>query len=104
MNLDGKYIEIDRNKIKETVHLLYNIGYYEIDPLNPQIRKANEVISNVERHYKEYDDILYLHTFNNIILISSMQPRENDFFDINKLLRESKLKRILNMKSKGLMK
>jgi len=86
--LDDKYIVIEKNKLKSSFDYLYSIGYtFQYTSLNEQLKT-----------FYKYEKI-YITTFfdkylvwNNII-DSTISSRKE--LDINRLLRESKLKRIL---------
>jgi len=94
MNLTGKYIEIDKNNAKYIITLLYSKNFSWtlsgnlVDTLNSYHSFIN--INNK----KSYINFISSNTF--IFLL--YKPLGCNYFDINKLLREYKLKRILKTK------
>jgi len=93
MNLHGKYIEIDRNNIEYVITLLYSIGYeWTIGKclnhtLDGYKNFTNETGKSYIRIHINDDQFIFLHHI----------PDDNiyTYFNINILLREYKLKRIL---------
>ena len=91
MNLDGKYIKLDSNNVESVIKLLYDNGhcwlYGVVTDLESTIKMA---IRNIkERNYT------YLIFVGETFFFQSIIEDNIEFFDINKYLREYKLKRIL---------
>jgi len=90
MNLNGKYIEINKNNAEYIIKFLYSnghewtIGTNLIDTLN---------------NYKEFIDVnkvSYIRIdYNQFIFLNYKPDDRYTYFNINKLIREKKLKRIL---------
>ena len=87
MNLDGKYIEINRNNCKTVVKILEDFGYVADDIL---LRYS---IGDYDKMFIEpYKNSLYM--WHSEIYIFNSEK-----MNINILFREHKLKRILKTKS-----
>ena len=88
MLLDGKYIVIEKNKLKQTIGYLYSIGY------SFEYRKLDEILKDLSQYKK-----VYITTFFDKYLVWSKDLNNVIFcreeININILIRESKLKRIL---------
>jgi len=90
MLLDGKYIMVEKDKIGKTLEFLYSIGY---DWLHKNGDYIYENLKDKEKIYifSDEDD-------NSVIFWDSDTNRHisiKKYIDINKVLRENKLKRIL---------
>jgi len=92
MNLEGKYTIIDLNNINTVIAFLYREGYNWANNdinLNDTIRELKEII-------EKSNEIIYIKLRSNKKFWFTIDiPQKLTYFDINKLLREYKLKRIL---------
>jgi len=90
MNLAGKYIIANENNAKDIILLLYRKGYsficgYELTFALDQYKL-----------YFNYKTELYIIFFNSLhFTFNSYKEDGYTYFDVNILLRENKLKRIL---------
>jgi len=87
MNLEGKYIIIDKKNYKQVIPFLYREGFSNFDKF--YVESVTKYLNN--------NNILYVRmSGNNIYSYFNKVSIENyDFVDINKYLREEKLKHIL---------
>jgi len=96
MILDGKYIILRKNQIKPILNYLYSIGYNWPSTLN--YNTENYEISN--ELYHKFESIAIMSIENKRLqyfLTSEIHFNVDDrtFLDINKIIREHKLKYIL---------
>ena len=89
MNLNGKYIEINKNNVKPIITFLYSKGYKWTMGLN--LKGALDC-------YKSFiinDGISYIIIENKQFFFLYYKPINKTYYDIHKLMREVKLKRVL---------
>ena len=87
--LDKKYIVINKNNFKQIIIFLYKNGYtwgYSSWAMDYTIKEFDKLT-------KERDPI-YLKFEGNMFFFNLTEPFHSECFNINKLLREDKLKRI----------
>ena len=100
MILDGKYILLEKSQYRTILPILYNIGYiwdpnYIVGPINE---------SFISQLYEKHEKLTLTSTKNNNQLLAYTEWSVNNYancdgkdeLNIVKLLREYKLKRILN--------
>ena len=91
MNLNGKYILLKNKKIKKTLQYLYDIGYNFPSGDNDFVTKLL---------CRKFDSV-YVHIYEyrkrKLLQYIPLKNSNNDYiiFDLEKNLREAKLKRIL---------
>jgi len=92
MNLEGKYIEINLKNVKQVVTFLYSIGYdWAENGLS-----LNVSIIHITSLIKEYNAIYFECINEKEFWIARQKSNKYCFLDIKKLMREDKLKRVLN--------
>ena len=97
MKLLNKYIKINNKNYKNVIDLLYSEGYKKDGDYSFKI-----VIDSINIRFKINDNILYLAFYRDNVFYFSLDiptnvydPNGYEYYDINKMLRETKLKRIL---------
>ena len=98
MNLENKYIEIDDKNVKRVIHFLYNNGYYWLNIKTKFRYKEIEVNNHLKKYFSEhlYIKKIYIEVNKCSMMFHIETPLNAKIkFDINFLLREEKLKRIL---------
>jgi len=102
MNLDRKYIEINKKNATEVITFLYNKHYFW-DLYN--VPDFDFTLTSTKNHFDDnYNKILYIVFHGNGFEFTSYKPNICEYVNIKHLIRENKLKRILKTKSKGLLK
>jgi len=91
MNLDGKYIKLDSNNVESVIKFIYKNGYNWIYEDKTKI----DVVLKTAIHNINVRNYTYIMFNCNSFYFQWMVEKNFEFFDINKYLREYKLKRIL---------
>jgi len=92
MNLNGYYIEINRNNVESIIKILYGKGYF----WSVLKHDLNETLFRYSSHINLYKKSHIIFYDTNVFYFETIIVEEKyKFFDINKLIREYKLKRIL---------
>ena len=92
MNLRGKYIEINENNVEYIINLLYSKGYKWSITGNNDL----EIVLLNYKHYINKDKKSYMRfAYNSFFVFDINPPNNQEYYNINKYLREEKLKRIL---------
>ena len=99
MILEDKYIEIDLKYVVDIVYFLYNVGY-EFENCKDGFVNKNLLIKYIVIDIKKQQSIntnykLYIYSEGNMLSFVSYKPENKKQLNINIILRESKLKRIL---------
>jgi len=99
MKLEGKYIVIDKNVIDDALRFLYSKGYKWINNYYEN-ENVSKIVMRMCSVCEDNGDVLHIRFYNHSscrfgIYSADIVDNSYDFVDINKLLREEKLKRIL---------
>jgi len=92
MNLDGKYIEINRNNTAPIINYLYKNGYCWV---GSSIHEPNYVSNLIIIYLRKNKPGLKIEFRKKVFYFNYNNPLSTIELDANILLREEKLKRIL---------
>jgi len=98
MNLEGKYILIDKNDIQKIMKFLTSKGYVRID----KYTKYESYPQRICLYIKKTGKFDWIRGCYEDVAVNWGYEKGQDIIKL--MIREAKLKRILKTKSKGLMK
>jgi len=91
MNLEGKYIEINKNNVETIITFLYSKGY----EWTRQKYKLDVAIYDISDEIHKNCTKLYLIILKDWFYYAYNKPKKETYIDYYILIREEKLKRIL---------